>query len=134
MAKIKIARLRQLLAFVAAYPILLTAAAPTALAVGTGGDPNCKNTTASNAAINKCVSNNQIVKDLQSIVDALSAGVAIIIVIMIIIGGIQYMAAGDSAEQVGKAKRRITNALIALAAFLFIDAFVQWLVPGGIFG
>jgi hypothetical protein len=82
----------------------------------------------------KCVNHNQIITDLQNIVNALSIGVAIIVVVMIIVGGVQYAAAGDSPEAVSKAKKRITNALIALLAFIFLDAFIQWLVPGGVFG
>jgi hypothetical protein len=85
------------------------------------------------AEIQKCVSDNRIIKDLQAILNALTAGVAVIIVIMIIIGGIQYMTAGESPEAVNKAKQRIMNALIALLAFIFLGAFLQWLVPGGIF-
>ena len=96
-------------------------------------EPSCKDTSAP-AALKKCVSNNQLVKDIQSILNALTIGVGVIIVIMIIVGGIQYMVAGDNPEGITKAKKRITNALIALLAFIFLDAFVQWLVPGGIFG
>jgi hypothetical protein len=51
----------------------------------------------------------------------------------IILGGIQYTMAGDSPDAIGKAKARIMNGLIALAAFLFIFSFVQWLIPGGVF-
>lgn len=70
---------------------------------------------------------------MQQIVDFLSAAVGVVVVIMIIVGGIQYMTAGDSPQKVSDAKTRITNALIALAIFLFMAAFLQWLVPGGIF-
>ena len=79
------------------------------------------------------LSSNPIVKDITVIVNFLSAGIGIVIVGMIILGGIQYAMAGDSPDAVSKAKQRITNALIALFAFLFLFAFVQWLVPGGIF-
>jgi uncharacterized membrane protein len=84
--------------------------------------------------LQQCVQHNQIIKDLQAIINALSAGVAIIVVIMITVGGIQYMTAGGSPEAVTKAKQRITNALLALLAFLLTFAFLQWLIPGGIFG
>ena len=79
------------------------------------------------------LSSNPIVNDIAVIVNFLSAGVGIVIVGVIIMGGIQYAMAGDSPEAVNKAKQRITNALIALVAFIFMFAFVQWLVPGGIF-
>lgn len=80
-----------------------------------------------------CLRNNKLIKDLQIIVDVMSAGVGVVVVAMIIIGGIQYSIAGDNPEKVKAARQRITNALIALVAFMFIFAFVQWLIPGGVF-
>ena len=77
--------------------------------------------------------NNPIVKDLNLIVNVLTGLAGVAIVGAIILGGIQYSIAGDKAEAVSAAKKRITNGLIALLAFLFIFAFLQWLVPGGVF-
>ena len=77
--------------------------------------------------------NNPIVQDIQTVVNFLSAGVAIVVVGAIIYGGIQYAMAGDKPEAVTKAKQHITNALIALLAFIFLFSFVQWLIPGGVF-
>lgn len=79
-------------------------------------------------------SNNPIVKDLNAIVNVLSGLVGVVVVGTIILGGIQYAAAGDKAEAVSAAKKRITNGVLALLAFLFIFAFLQWLIPGGVFG
>lgn len=76
---------------------------------------------------------NPIVKDIQMFVNFLSAGVGIVVVGVIILGGIQYMTSGDNPQALTAAKQRITNGLIALAAFLFTFAFLQWLIPGGIF-
>jgi hypothetical protein len=96
----------------------------------TQSDPNCNNS--SDAGINKCLKNNQIVKDLNDIVDFLSAGVGIVVIATIIVGGIQYSLAGDNATATGAAKQRITNGLIALATFIFAFALLQWLIPGGL--
>lgn len=79
------------------------------------------------------VTSNPIYKDLNMLVNFVSAGVGILVVGTIILGGIQYTMAGDSPDAIGKAKARIMNGLIALAAFLFIFSFVQWLIPGGVF-
>jgi len=76
---------------------------------------------------------NPIVKNINNIVDVLAGLVGVVVVGTIILGGIQYAMAGDKAEAVGAAKQRIINGLIALVAFLFIFAFLQWLIPGGIF-
>jgi len=95
-------------------------------------DP-CSSTTTTDT-LKKCFQTNQITKDLQLIINALSAGVGIVVIAMIILGGIQYTIAGDNAQATAAAKKRVTNALLALFTFLFIFAFLQWLVPGGLFG
>ncbi len=77
--------------------------------------------------------NNPIVKDLNQAITFLSAAVGIVVVGTIILGGIQYTMAGDNPQALSEAKQRITNGLIALIVFLFMYAFLQWLVPGGVF-
>jgi hypothetical protein len=52
---------------------------------------------------------------------------------MVIVGGIQYSAAGADPNKIQAAKHKITNALLALLLFIFGFAIVQWLVPGGLF-
>ena len=76
---------------------------------------------------------NPITKDIQQLVDVLSAGVGIIVVAMIIVGGIQYSIAGDNPQQLTVAKKRIVNAMMALIALAFAWAFLQWIIPGGVF-
>lgn len=88
----------------------------------------------SQARINASLKNNPLINDIQTIVNVLSAGVGVVVVAMIMIGGIQYSIAGDNPTAVTAAKKRITNALIALLAFAFSFAFLQWLIPGGVFG
>ena len=90
---------------------------------------NCDN----NSDLNNCLANNVIVKDLQIFVNFLSAAAALVIIGSLIVGGIQYSLAGDSSDAVGKAKKRLTAAALALGVFLFIFPLVQWLIPGGIF-
>jgi hypothetical protein len=93
-------------------------------------NPDCDDKSPS--GLQTCLKNNKIIKDLNAIVDFLSAGVGIVVVASIILGGIQYAMAGGSPEAVTKAKSRITNALLALVIFIFIFAFLQWIIPGGI--
>lgn len=99
----------------------------------------CKNTIGdkgkvSQSKVSKCLNQSPLVHDIQNIVNFLSAAVGVVVIAVIIVGGIQYSMAGDNANALGAAKRRITNGLIALFAFLFAWAFLQWLIPGGIFG
>lgn len=96
---------------------------------------SCQSTSSTNqsAELKQCLKTNPIVVDIQKIVNFLSVGVGIVVVSMIIVGGIQYSIAGDNPQAVTAAKKRLTNALVALFAFIFSFALVQWLIPGGIF-
>ncbi|MBI2589005.1 hypothetical protein HYW35_02260 [Candidatus Saccharibacteria bacterium] len=81
-----------------------------------------------------CLKNNGIIKKfIQPIVNFLSAVVAVVIVGSIMFAGIQYALAGDKAEAVGAAKKRIVSSLFAFLVFLLTFAFLQWLIPGGVF-
>ena len=76
---------------------------------------------------------NPIYVRLIQVVNFLSAGVILIIIIAITISGIQYSASGDSPDMAKMAKDRIKNAVIALVLYLFMYALLQWIVPGGLF-
>lgn len=76
---------------------------------------------------------NLIDKYLNPAINLLSAAAGMAIVIMIIVGGIQYASAGGDPGKVAAAKGRIINALVAIVAFFFLYAVLQWLVPGGLF-
>jgi hypothetical protein len=65
-------------------------------------------------------------------INVLSALVGIVVVTMIVIGGVQYSAAGDDASKITAAKKRIINAIIAFVCFIFMFAFLQYIVPGGV--
>ena len=70
---------------------------------------------------------------IQPIVSLLSGMVGIIVVISLIMGGIEYSTSEGDPQKSAKAKRRITNTLIALIAFFFLYAFLQFLIPNGVF-
>jgi len=80
-----------------------------------------------------CLAKNPIMKDLDIITNFLAGAVGVIVVAMIVTGGIQYSMAGNNPTALTAAKQRITNAIIAMVAFMLIYAFLQWLIPGGIF-
>jgi cytochrome bd-type quinol oxidase subunit 2 len=63
---------------------------------------------------------------------ALSAMVGIVVVIMVAVGGVQYTMSKDNPQATSEAKNRIKNAIIALVIYIFMFAFLQWLVPGGV--
>ena len=65
-------------------------------------------------------------------INLISALVGVIVVIMVTLAGIQYSAAADNPQGVQAAKKRIENVLIGLVAYIFLYAFLQWLIPGGL--
>ncbi len=69
---------------------------------------------------------------LIDLINILTALVGVVVVIMIVIGGIQYSAARDNPQAIQAAKGKITNAVLALVVFIFTSAFLQWIVPGGV--
>lgn len=77
---------------------------------------------------------NPILAYLVAILRFLTYGVGIVVTMMIIIGGIQYSAAGGNAQAVGAAKMRIMNAVIALILYIFAFAILNFVVPGGLIG
>ena len=52
---------------------------------------------------------------------------------MTVIGGIQYITSGGDPNHVAEAKKRIANALLALVTWIIIWAFLEWIIPGGLF-
>ena len=66
-------------------------------------------------------------------INALSGAVGIVIVIMVAWGGLQYTTSRDNPQQSAQAKEHIRNALFALVFYIFIVAFLNWVVPGGVF-
>lgn len=103
----------------------LQAAGDKASEAKCSGDPDC--------VVDQTAANCGITRNLQMFVNILTGLVGVAIVGSIIVGGIQYsMSAGD-AQAVGAAKKRISNALLALLIYSFTFAFLQWIVPGGVF-
>lgn len=102
-----------------------SASAQTNTPTGANFQGDCKEDTVN-------ASNCGIISYLLTAINALSALVGIVVVIMIVVGGIQYSASRDSPQMVSAARDRIRNAILGLIAYLFIYALLQYLVPGGI--
>ncbi len=78
---------------------------------------------------------NSIVQDyVNPVLLFLGGAVGLVIVVMVVVGGIQYASSGGDPNKVAGAKSRIANALFALVAFGLVWAFLEWIVPGGVFG
>lgn len=74
-----------------------------------------------------------IIDLLNTVFSFVSGGVALAVVFNIIVAGIQYSSAQGDPSSVGKAKKRIMDAVLALLMYALVYAFVQWLIPGGVF-
>ena len=73
-----------------------------------------------------------IIQRANQIIKVLSAVVGVVVTIAVIVGGIRYSAAGSDPHAVTAAKNMIRNAIIALVVYIFLVAFLNWVVPGGI--
>ena len=105
----------------------------------TGGGltiPNCSSgqyRCPQGASSAECLKNNPITLWLTFFINLTAAIIGVGAVMMVIIAGLQYTAARDNPQAIQSAKQKITNVLIGLAAFIFLWAFLQWLIPGGVF-
>jgi hypothetical protein len=84
----------------------------------------------SSCNITKC---DLVTQYIQPIINLLAGVVGIIVVISLILGGIEYSTSEGDPQKSAKAKRRIANTLFALLAFFFLYAFLQFLIPNGLF-
>jgi len=75
-----------------------------------------------------------VTKYINPAVKFMAAAAGVAVVLSIVIGGIQYSSAGGDPSKVGAARKRIQQAVIALLAFLFLMAFLNFIIPGGING
>lgn len=86
----------------------------------------------------ECVESNNysscgIIQTVYKMINFFSVGVGIIVVMSVILGGVQYITAGNNPQVVSKAKGRVYNAILALVIYIVMFSFIQWLVPGGLF-
>ncbi len=63
----------------------------------------------------------------------LSTGVGLIVIGSIIVAGIQYSASRGNPQATEAAIKRITSSLIGLLIFIFMFAFLNFIIPGGMF-
>lgn len=81
----------------------------------------------------ECLESNPIVRWLNVLINMVAGIVGVGAVLMMIWAGIQYTTARGNAQAVADAKQKIINVVIGIAAFIFMWAFLNWLVPGGVF-
>jgi len=72
-------------------------------------------------------------KLLLLVINILTAGVGVAAVAGIVYGSILYASAADSVEQTKKALSTIINVVVGLLAYAFMYAFLNFIIPGGLF-
>ena len=70
---------------------------------------------------------------LSLVLQILTFGIGIVGTFAIVISGIQYMTAKDNAGQMAAAKTRLIATAVGLIAYALLWAFLQWVLPGGVF-
>ncbi len=83
----------------------------------------------------KCTKNScdLIKKYVNPAIEAVTAIFGLIAIASLIMGGIQYSASAGDPQKVSEAKKRISNTLLAIIAYLLLFSFLQFLIPGGLF-
>ncbi len=74
----------------------------------------------------------QATESINVILNFLAVLVVPIVIIMIVVGGIQYSMAGNNPEAIKNARARIYKAVLALIVFISLWSFLKWLIPGGL--
>lgn len=78
------------------------------------------------------LAHNPIIKYLGIVINFLLAGVGIVVTMVIVIAGYQYMTSQGNPQSINAAKDKIFKAVISLIAYIFAWAIINWVVPGGI--
>lgn len=100
--------------------------------VETQNDSNLFNPNRCESGNTDIASNCIITQILVPIIRFLLVGVGVVVTVMIVMGGIQYLTSEGNPQRISSAKSKIINALIALALWAFMGLILHWLIPGGI--
>jgi hypothetical protein len=122
-------------AYAQATPTAKNSPTTTACVPAENGPPNeCQvKDYKCNSGAEKCLSSNPIVLWLNVLINIMAGIVGVGAILMMVIAGIQYTTARDNPQAITSAKDKIVSVVIGLAVFMFLWAFLQWLIPGGVF-
>lgn len=73
-----------------------------------------------------------IVNYLRGVLQLMGLAVGMVIILLLIIGGVQYITSAGNSAAVASAKNRIVNAITGLILFVLMYAILNFAVPGGI--
>ena len=93
---------------------------------------HCTDQAVSGGGCNSTSNCNIISNYIVPLVNLLAAFAGTAVAVSIVIGAIQYGSSAGDSQKVTAAKNRIRNAIIALIAFVFLYALLNFLIPGGL--
>lgn len=94
--------------------------------------PECPGSRDCRSVNNNPESCNVVAKYLNPLITALGFLVGVAVVAGVMFGGIQYASSGGDPQKAATGKKHIKMAVIALVGYLFLYAFLAFLIPGGI--
>jgi hypothetical protein len=97
------------------------------------GMDTCTNSKGEPGIANDPAKGGAIVVYLVAFLKLLSETIGLVIVVVLIVAGIQYITSTGDPALIKSAKKRIQNAIVALLLFMFMYAILTFLVPGGVF-
>jgi hypothetical protein len=97
------------------------------------GMDSCTNSKGEAGIANDPTKGGAIVIYLVAFLKLLSETIGLVIVVVLIVAGIQYITSTGDPALIKSAKKRIQNAIVALLLFMFMYAILTFLVPGGVF-
>lgn len=82
----------------------------------------------------KCIGDegNPIIEYMRGAIKFLSGAFGLVVVLMIIISGVQYITSQGNPDQTKTAKTRLFNAVTGLVLFIMMYGILEYLIPGSI--
>lgn len=115
---------------VGAAGVNIFGASPFATPAPSTGVVNC---VADDSDPNSCLKQNPVYLWLAYFINLFVIISVVGSAVMIAYAGVEYISAGGNAEKTKSARDKIRNVVIGLLALVFMSAFLQWLIPGGVF-
>ena len=105
--------------------------APAIISNPVFADEHCVNTAVLGDGGKACDNGggSSIVDILQLIINILSVLIGVLAAIGVAVTGVQYLTAGGNEEKTRKAKRRLFEIVIGVAAYVLLYVFLNWLIP-----
>lgn len=83
---------------------------------------------------NSCLKDNGIYLWLEYFINLFVIIVVVGSAVMIAYAGVEYVTSAGNPERVKSSRDKIRSVIIGMLTLVFLSAFLEWLIPGGVFG